>query len=337
MFSPSFVQNANTLATTSTLTQTRRNLRTRIAFKLVSEGSERSPFVFIIGGIAAAFFLLTVMIMIYLRRSSKAEMKQNADILVSSVSSSEITTNLETVVNTVIGISKHAAFLVLNSNVATIKKLASGGGGEIFLARVMNSFLNEKTGNIVIQKIVFVKNVKSEEAFYQEVGIMIMLSTFPNFCRLIGYTVHPASMILQYYPGGSLYTWIKENIVGRNVLLKLSKEITSALKIMHSCYLAHCDIKSQNVLIEVENNIPTCYLTDFGVSQVLSDMIIASREFNVINLKGLSVHYAAPEAFEWFRSKKSGVDFKKFDVYSFACVLLELLSRQTPWNEKHIA
>ncbi|KAI3656740.1 hypothetical protein MP638_007389, partial [Amoeboaphelidium occidentale] len=239
MYSPSFVQNANTLATTSTLTQTRRNVRTRIAIKLGSEGSERSPSVFIIGVLAAVFVLLTVMMIVYLRRSSKAEMKRNAEILGSSVGSSEITINLETI------------------------------------------------------KIVFIKNVKSEEAFYQEVGIMIMLSTFPNFCRLIGYTVRPASMILQYYPGGSLQTWITENIVSRNVLLKLSKEITPALKILHSFYLAHCDIKSQNVLIEVENNIPTCYLTDFGVSQVLSDMIIASREFNVINLKGFSVHYAA--------------------------------------------
>ncbi|KAI3655741.1 hypothetical protein MP638_003479, partial [Amoeboaphelidium occidentale] len=208
---------------------------------------------------------------------------------------SEITTDLKTVVNTVIGISKHAAYLVGNSNLATVKKLASGGGGEIFLARVMNAFLKEKTGNLVIQKIVFVKNKISEEAFYQEVGIMIMLSPFPNICRIIGFTEKPLSMILQYYPGGSLQDWIQRNNFGRDVAIKLSKEISLALKIMHSYYLAHCDLKPQNVLIEVTAGIPTSYLTDFGITQVLSEKILASRSFYVINLRGLSVHYAAPE------------------------------------------
>jgi serine/threonine protein kinase len=102
---------------------------------------------------------------------------------------------------------------------------------------------------------------------------------------------------------------------------------------MHCYYLAHCDLKPQNVLVEVVDGIPTCYLTDFGITQVLSETILASRAFNVINLKGLSVFYAAPEAFTWFRTKiYTGVDFKKFDVYSLACVVLELLTRKTPWS-----
>ncbi|KAI3655599.1 hypothetical protein MP638_006168, partial [Amoeboaphelidium occidentale] len=88
-----------------------------------------------------------------------------------------------------------------------------------------------------------------------------------------------------------------------------------------------------NVLIEVIDGVPTCYLTDFGITQVLSDKILASREFHVINLRGLSVFYAAPEAFKWFRTKSFvGVDFTKFDIYSFACIIFELLTRKTPWN-----
>jgi serine/threonine protein kinase len=245
---------------------------------------------------------------------------------------SEITTDLETVVNTVVGLSKHAAYMVANSNVATIKKLASGGGGEIFLARVMNAFLTEKTGNLVIQKIVFIKNSKSEEAFYQEVGIMIMLSPFPNFCRIIGLTEKPASMILQYYPDGSLQSWIQGNRYDRGAIAKISKEISSALIIMHSHYLAHCDIKPQNVLVEIVEGIPTCFVTDFGITQILSDKILASRDFQVTNLRGLSVPYAAPEAFSFFINREFfGADLKKFDIYSFAYVVLELLTRKMPW------
>ncbi|KAI3660171.1 hypothetical protein MP638_002568 [Amoeboaphelidium occidentale] len=247
--------------------------------------------------------------------------------------SSPTITDLATMVNSVMGLSKHAAFHIENSVVAPIQKIAAGGGGDIFLARVMTAFLTEKTGNLVIQKIVFVKNQTAQEAFYQEVGIMIMLSSFPNFCRIIAYTENPVSMILQYYPDGSLQGWIQNNKFGRDVMVKVSKEISSALRIMHSYYLAHCDIKTQNVLIEVVDGVPACFLTDFGITQVLSDKILASRAFNVINLRGLSVFYAAPEAFKCFRKKAyTGVDFKKFDVYSLACIVLELLSRKMPWG-----
>jgi serine/threonine protein kinase len=66
---------------------------------------------------------------------------------------------------------------------------------------------------------------------------------------------------------------------------------------------------------------------------VLSDKIIATKAFHVINLRGLSVPYAAPEAFKNFRSKiYVGADFKKYDIYSLACVIYETVSRRSPWD-----
>ncbi|KAI3655187.1 hypothetical protein MP638_001570, partial [Amoeboaphelidium occidentale] len=110
-------------------------------------------------------------------------------------------------------------------------------------------------------------------------------------------------------------------------------ETAHALSIMHSHYLAHCDIKPQNILVELENGVPTCFITDFGITQILSEKIIAAKTFNVMNLRGLSTHFAAPEAFMNFRSKKyKSVDFKAYDLYSFGCLIYEVLSRKTPWK-----
>jgi serine/threonine-protein kinase len=230
------------------------------------------------------------------------------------------------------GISKHAAYLMPSSMFAKVRKLASGGGGELFIVKVMDASLQKKAGDTVIQKVVFVNNKASEEAFFQEVGIMIMLSSFPHFCQIIGYTENPLSMILKYYPDGSLYQWLRKNQRGSRFDVKLLKGLAQALYTMHSHFLAHCDVKSQNVLIQLDNDIPSCYLTDFGISQVLSEKILASSAFTIINLRGLSINYASPEALSCFRSKNYGrVDFKMYDVYSFACVLYELLTRRSPW------
>jgi tRNA A-37 threonylcarbamoyl transferase component Bud32 len=239
--------------------------------------------------------------------------------------------DLATVVNSVMGISKHAAYLIENSALAKIKRLTAGGGGEVFLAKIMDASLRKKFGEIIIQKVVFAKDKVMEEAFYQEVGIMILLNSFPHFCTILGYTEKPLSIVLKYYPDGSLHEWIRKTQMTKSLVLMIVKEISEALNVMHSHYLAHCDIKPQNVLVQVENGIPSCFLTDFGITQVLSDQIVATGAFHVINLRGLSIPYAAPEALENFRSKSyTGADFKKYDIYSFACVLHEVLLQKGP-------
>lgn len=242
-------------------------------------------------------------------------------------------TDLETVVNSVMGISKHAAFLIPNSAIVAVKKIAAGGGGQLFTAKIMDPALEKKVGKEVVQKIVFMKNKAAEDAFFQEVGIMIMLSEFPHFCQIIGYTENPYSMILKYYSGGSLNDYLHRASDSRKIMIKVLKEIALALQMMHSHYLAHCDLKTANVLVEVVNGMPTCFLTDFGITQVLSEKIISARMFTIATLKGLSVPYAAPEAFINFRERKyNSADFKKYDIFSFYGVTYEVLTRKVPWN-----
>jgi serine/threonine protein kinase len=231
------------------------------------------------------------------------------------------------------GISKHASYLIPSSAIAGVQKLTRGGGGELLLAKIMDPKLQKKFGDTVIQKVVFVKNTASQEAFFQEVGIMIMMSSFPHFCQIIGYTESPLSIILKFYPQGSLSGWLRKSASGSQFALKVLRELAEALRTMHSHYLAHCDVKPDNVLMQVDNGLPSCYLTDFGITQILSEEILASKSFNVINLRGLSVHYASPEAFANFRSKKySRTDFTKYDIYSFACVIYEVQTRKMPWH-----
>jgi serine/threonine protein kinase len=285
----------------------------------------------LVGGITAmVFFVIVVMIAFFYRSYPRKKEIRKLEPITQEISVTN--TDLETVINTVVGISKHAAFLIETSVLASTKKIAVGGGGELFLASVMDPFLLNKIGKTVIQKIIFIKNDVGKVAFYQEVGIMIMLQSFPNFCRILAYTEKPFSIILEYYPDGSLSEWIRTRKSTRAICLKVLKEISQGFNVMHSHYLAHCDLKPQNILVQVSNGTPTCFITDFGITQVLSESIIAAKSFNIINLRGLSVHYASPEAFKSFRTKNySKVNFKMFDVYSFGCVAYEVQTTKTPW------
>jgi serine/threonine protein kinase len=281
---------------------------------------------------SSAFVILMTGLVFYVWRFKIAS-KSASPTIISTADSTFTDMDLQTVVNSVMGISKHAEYIIDNSVVAKVKKIATGGGGDLFLCKVMDPRLVKTTGDFVVQKLVFVNNKLKEEAFYQEVGIMIMLSSFPHFCRIIGYTEKPLSIIMGYYLEGSLFDWIRNRSLSRSIAIQILQEVSRALKVMHSYYLAHCDLKSQNILVEIVNGIPAFRLTDFGITEILSERIIASKAFRVVNLRGLSILYSSPEAFICYKTKSyAGVDFKKFDIYSFACLSYEVLTQKSPWS-----
>ncbi|KAI3660968.1 hypothetical protein MP638_004744 [Amoeboaphelidium occidentale] len=333
MFKP-FLDDLSNITTSSvTMISTSRKMITRVFAKsrlLQSSDTTALSLVLAVSGVAALFVGLggAYVCVKFSRRptAEKTPSKTQNDLTLTM-------TDLNTIVNSIVGISKHAAYLIPSSVIARSKKLASGGGGELFIAKPMDPSLQKRFGDTVIQKVVFTTTKSIDESFYQEVGIMIMLSTFPHFCKIIGYTENPLSMILKFYSNGSLYEWLRQNQDVTQFSLKLLKELAEALNTMHSHYLAHCDIKPQNILMEVENGVPSCFLTDFGITQILSEDIIASRMFRITNLRGLSVNYASPEAFKNFRSKRYvRVDFKKYDIYSYGCVVYDFVTKRSPWD-----
>ncbi|KAI3656060.1 hypothetical protein MP638_001247 [Amoeboaphelidium occidentale] len=335
MYTPDFISQTTLMKTTITPASSIRVQRRKVIHNSVLFRESGSQFnqtiAFVTIAISALIFMFFVSTFMLRRSQTK---RSSPSTLTSTTAGTAYTTmDLETVVNSVIGISKHAALLLESSAIGRIRKLTAGGGGELFLVKIMDSSLKNKLGEIAVQKAVFVKSKFTQEAFYQEVGIMIMLNSFPHFCTIHGYTENPLSMILKYYPDGSLYDWIRKNKLVVTPIIKILLDTTQALNTMHSHYLAHCDFKTQNVLVEISSGVPSCYLTDFGITQVLSDSIIATKSFNTINLRGISVQYASPEAFLNFKSKRySRADFKKYDIYSLACVLCEVLTRKTPWH-----
>lgn len=334
MFRPNLpmLQTISVSATGVISKTSRRQFRKVKLMKSAEASSSASQSLVVIAAIAVATIVIVAASIIMHRRLIAR--KQLLPVTTRSDLELNLTvTDLNTVINSIMGISKHAAYLIESSSVAKIKKIAAGGGGELSLVKVMDPTLRKKAGDTLVQKVVFAKSKVQEEAFYQEVGIMIMLNPFPNFCQIIGYTENPLSIILTYYSDGSMHDWIRRNTYNSKIMLELLKEVTGALNVMHSHFLAHCDIKTQNILIQVMNGKPCCYLTDFGITQILSEKIIATKSFHIMNLRGLSVHYAAPESFTNFRSKKfSNADYKKYDIYSFAIVTYEIITRISAWS-----
>eukprot|EP00158_Paraphelidium_tribonemae_P007459 Partr_v1_DN28255_c0_g1_i1_m76197 putative protein kinase kinase kinase len=217
--------------------------------------------------------------------------------------------------------------------------LTKGGGGDIYTGTAFKSRLLIYGDTVAIKRV---RNVKSEheaessagrERFFQELSITYSLQSCKNIVRILGYSENPASLIMKYYPDGSLYAWLNR-LRKRKQQLKpaqmtaLALDVAHGLQAIHNHGFVHADIKSTNILVDNADSITSkvrLVITDFGISQITSEKPMHVKQVVITNVMGLSMLYAAPEVIQDYR-KNSQQRFYPSDIYAFAMVLTEIVA-----------
>ena len=94
-----------------------------------------------------------------------------------------------------------------------------------------------------------------------------------------------------------------------------------ALKHLHTKNIAHCDIKSENILLDWNDNAKLC---DFGLSALKSEMV-SSQSALVPPGQG-TPRYSAPEVLRG--EILNIVQLCQADVYSLAIVVFEVMAEE---------
>jgi len=101
--------------------------------------------------------------------------------------------------------------------------------------------------------------------------------------------------------------------IGDEMIKKLIYQLINIVTFIHSKKIIHCDISTNNLLIDMNHNIK---LTDFGLSEYLGD-----NQY-IIKLKHYGTEiYNSPESLS-----KNKFSYKS-DIYSVGIVIFELISR----------
>lgn len=219
------------------------------------------------------------------------------------------------------------------------KKIAKGGGGEVFLGDALIPGLAVYGQTIIVKIVALDQSLISQrtaDAFDQEISVMHYLGRHANIAGLLGWCDKPLAMLMKYYVNGALSSFLQNGCV-TNTFLKLHfmLDIARGLQFMHARSVAHCDIKPQNVLVdEDQNGRLFCALTDFGIARLYTDQTQLVQAFKIVNLRGLSIHYAAPEVLKNFRGKVNATQEMAFagDVYSFAMVTSYVMIGYSYWD-----
>ncbi|KAK2903390.1 hypothetical protein Q8A67_008103 [Cirrhinus molitorella] len=135
------------------------------------------------------------------------------------------------------------------------------------------------------------KKLMRREQVVQELGVLQCLQ-HPHLVGLLDTYETPASyvLILEIADQGRLLDYIVSwgNLTEEKVSLYL-RDILEALHYLHTCRIAHLDLKPENVLIEQTSTQPLVKLTDFGDAAHLSNApyihpLLGSPEFSAPEL-----------------------------------------------------
>ena len=201
------------------------------------------------------------------------------------------------------------------------EEIGHGGMGTVYLAR------DVKLGRPVAIKVLAPEAVSG-------IGVQQFLKEARYTARLQHQNVlglydageaagHPY-YVMPYIKGGSLRQLLERR--GRLPLdeaLRIAAGIASALDYAHRNHVLHCDVKPENILV-TEDHV---YVADFGISRAIHAEVHEWGRREGIDSSAGTPAYVSPEQ----ASGERNLDARS-DVYSFSCVLFEMLAGRAPFT-----
>jgi len=234
------------------------------------------------------------------------------------------------------------AFLILDyeTQLQIGDPISGGGFATIYSGRFTDPLLEKKYQVTEIAVKVFKNDPRfsgeeNEQNYQQEVAIMWSLNALANVIPLLGFANNPKSLVTKLYKT-DLFQFIHTPSIPitPKMALHLALDISSAMAAIHFSGVVHRDLKSPNILLEagVEGGKTSmkAVICDFGLARIVHGKRVIK---NYVNLEGISPRYTAPEVFSRMKSKEvaTGEEEKKSDIFSFAIIVWELLTRKKPW------
>ena len=215
-----------------------------------------------------------------------------------------------------------------------VRKIASGGMGEVYLAKSIGAAGFQK--HVVIKKILphLTEHPQTVKSLVREAKLLVLLN-HPNIVQVFDLGVEGTDyfMAMEYVHGYNLSTILhycskkKANIPAAACAL-IGVEVLRALGYAHDLRgndgtrqnIIHRDVSPQNVMISQSGQVK---LTDFGIAKVLSE----AEDEHTQSLKG-KWRYMAPEALDGGR-----ID-QRYDLFAVGILLFESLCRRNLFSGK---
>ena len=194
--------------------------------------------------------------------------------------------------------------------------LASGGMGKVFRAR------EKCTGQQVAIKALHKSRQCDDRAvgqFVQEAQILARLR-HPNIVGVQGLGRFPGGgyfIVMDFVDGVDLQSRLQQGPLPLSEVIRVMKEVATAVQYAHDQGVVHCDLKPGNVLLDKNEHV---FVTDFGFA-----FLVGSPSEATENSIGGTVGYIAPEIL-----RRQSRPTPAADVYALGMLMWTLATGKSP-------
>lgn len=206
-------------------------------------------------------------------------------------------------------------------------KLGQGGMGVVFGVR-HQGIDRQYAMKVLTPRLSMDEDYRTR--FIREAKINARLS-HPNVVQVYDSGTHDGLLyiVMEHLRGEALSEMLWDNKVGGLLqVIKIGEQISAALNAAHEIGLIHRDLKTDNVLVEEdeETGKRRCVLLDFGLAYIeeSGDLGRLTRDSNH-SVAGTPL-YMSPEQISAAPLSAST------DIYSLGCMMYELLTGKTPFE-----
>jgi serine/threonine protein kinase len=215
-------------------------------------------------------------------------------------------------------------------NYDVIRRIRVGGMGAVYEGRQRTAF-----GRRVAIKVIlgdYASDPEMRRRFYREARTIAQLH-HPHILPLIEFGDEQGLLylVMPFIDGGTLTTYLRRNLPDLNDLTAIYLQLLDAVEYAHDQGLIHRDIKSSNVLLEMQRDgQPYVYLADFGLVRATThsqtgEVEIPGAPIPLDQVPG-TPHYMAPE-------QTRGIVTTSTDIYALGVLLYQMLTGELPYDD----
>ena len=216
------------------------------------------------------------------------------------------------------------------------EKIGEGGMGEVYRAS------DQKLARDVAIKVLPHELSDDPERlarFHREAQVLASLN-HPNIAAIYGLEEIDDTrfLVLELVEGPDLAELLRQGPVAPEQAVAMARQIAAALEVAHEQGIVHRDLKPANVKLSPDGKIK---VLDFGLAKALeggsgrdSDMSQSPTITSLSTRAGVilgTAAYMSPE-----QARGAVVD-RRADIWAFGCVLLELLTGRSPFQENTVS
>ncbi len=179
--------------------------------------------------------------------------------------------------------------------------------------------MHRRTGQLVALKALDHDRFSTHK-FLRELRFLLTLQ-HPNIvaCTTLEHHQGVRYLVMDYCNSGTLRNLMEDHRLHPALSVKLILDVLAGIDHAHRHNIVHCDIKPENILLNLQPDGWTARISDFGIAQMTQE-----RMSEGVEITG-SPAYMAPERFY-------GQNSPSCDLYAIGVLLFELLTGDRPFS-----